>query len=446
MRCRLKLINIDVGAPLPAVARPATGELWALVRLHGHPLGLLHFDPDRDYTPGDVARLIEDRLSWPIARHLVHDGLAANDVASLAGALRRLPADCPRAGPDDSTRPVVTVAVCTRDRAAQLAGCLDALAALEYPPDRLDLLIVDNAPSTGETAECVRARGTRFRYVCEPRPGLDWARNRAVLEARGEIVAFTDDDTIVDPGWVRAIADVFGEEPDAMCVTGLVIPDELDAPAQLLFEQYGGFGRGFARSYARADIDGGERAATRHGGTGKFGTGANMAFRRSLFDAVGLFDPALDVGTVTNGGGDLEMFFRVIKSGHLLVYEPRALVRHLHRRTYGELRTQLANNGIGFYAYLVRAAINWRDERSAIVRLGVWWLWYWNVRRLLASFIRPRGFPRDLILAELKGSVAGLWRYRAARRQADAIVAAHGPQRPAAVSPTFRPAGTGGLV
>ena len=442
----MKLIYIDVDAPLPTLARPAAGELWALVRLHGCPLGLLHFDPDRDYTPGDVARLIADRLSWPLTQHLVHDGLAADDVASLAGALRRLPANCPRRKHDAGNRPLVTIAVCTRDRAAQLAGCLDALAALDYPADRLDLLVVDNAPSIDATAECVRARGPRFRYVCEPRPGLDWARNRAVLEARGDIVAFTDDDTIVDPGWVRAIADVFGEEPDAMCVTGLVLPDELDVPAQLLFEEYGGFGRGFARSYARADVDGGELAATRHGGTGRFGTGANMAFRRSLFDAVGLFDPALDVGTVTNGGGDLEMFFRVIKSGHLLVYEPRAMVRHRHRRTYEELRTQLANNGIGFYAYLVRAALNWRDERTAILRLGIWWLWYWNVRRLIASLFRPGGFPRDLILAELKGSLAGLWRYPAARRHADAILAAHGPQRPAPLSQTFGPGATGGLV
>ena len=77
----------------------------------------------------------------------------------------------------------------------------------------------------------------------------------------------------------------------------------------------------------------GERAATQHGGAGMFGTGANMAYRRSLFDKIGYFDPALDVGTATNGGGDLEMFFRVLKEGYVLVYEPRAVVRHRHRRS-----------------------------------------------------------------------------------------------------------------
>jgi GT2 family glycosyltransferase len=134
-------------------------------------------------------------------------------------------------------------------------------------------------------------------------------------------------------------------------------PDELDAGPQVLFERYGGFGRGFRRVYANAD----RGAASLHGGTGKFGTGANMAFRREVFDRIGLFDPALDVGTESNGGGDLEMFFRIIKEGHLLVYEPAAVVRHRHRRTYAELKVQLRNNGIGFYAYLARAARAYPD-------------------------------------------------------------------------------------
>ena len=88
-----------------------------------------------------------------------------------------------------------------------------------------------------------------------------------------------------------------------------------------------------------------------------------MAYRHSLFARIGGFDPALDVGTVTNGGGDLEMFFRVLKEGYTLVYEPAALVRHRHRRDYAQLREQITNNGVGFYAYLVRSALHYRDER-----------------------------------------------------------------------------------
>jgi glycosyltransferase involved in cell wall biosynthesis len=282
---------------------------------------------------------------------------------------------------------------------------------LEYPADLLDIVIVDNAPADDSTRALV-ARYPRMRYLCEPRPGLDVARNCAARAARGDIVAYTDDDVSVDPHWVTALAAAFEEEPHAMCVTGLVLPDELDTSAQILFERYGGFGRGFERSVYR--VPRGQGAARLYGGTGRFGTGANMAFRRAFFNGAGLFDPALDVGTPANGGGDLEMFFRVLKTGHALVYEPAAMVRHRHRRDYTALKTQIANNGIGFFAYLVRTAKAYPEERGAIVRLGVWWLWWWNVRRLARSLLRPKSFPIELVIAELQGSFIGLTRYRGA--------------------------------
>ncbi|WP_045233859.1 glycosyltransferase, partial [Deinococcus pimensis] len=216
-------------------------------------------------------------------------------------------------------------------------------------------------------------------------PGLDWARNRAALEARGEIVAYTDDDVAVDEGWVAALARVFAENPAVMCVTGLVVPYELDTEAQVLFETYGGFGRGYRRRWYGVDARGGELAGFSMAGAGKFGTGANMAYRRSLFDRIGFFDPALDVGTVTNGGGDLEMFFRTVKEGHVLVYEPSAIVRHRHRREYAKLRTQIANNGVGFYAHLVRCAAHYPEERAGIARLGAWWFAEWSLGRLVKS-------------------------------------------------------------
>jgi glycosyltransferase involved in cell wall biosynthesis len=250
-----------------------------------------------------------------------------------------------------------------------------------------------------------------MRYVCEPRPGLDTARNRAIAEARGDVVAYTDDDVSVDRGWVRAIARAFEEEPHAMCVTGLVVPDELDTHAQVLFEKYGGFGRGYRRCVFRAE-DARGSAVRRYGGTGRFGTGANMAFRARVFAEHGGFDPYLDVGTPANGGGDLEMFFRVLKHGHALVYEPAALVRHRHRRTYAELRAQIANNGVGFFAYLARTARAYPGERAEVVRLGAWWLWWWNLRRLAVAAIGRGAVPLDLVVAELRGSISGLSRYR----------------------------------
>lgn len=418
----MKLLTVDVEAPLPDVPAPTVGEQWVLVRFHREPLGILEFT-DRGCSSDELSRLVHSTFETSIKRHLAADWLESR-TSPISPPFAPT---CPRRA--EYHAPPMTVAVCTRNGTARLPDCLAALVALDYPDARLDLLVVDNAPEDESARLLIERQFPRVRYVVEPRPGLDWARNRAVLEAYGEVLAFTDDDVIVDAQWADAIARVFAAEPDADAVTGLVVPDAIDHEAERLFERYGGFGRGFDKQFFRVNSTSGERAATRHGGSGRFGTGANMAFRRRVFDRVGLFDPALDVGTVTNGGGDLDMFFRVLKHGGTLVYDPSALVRHRHRRSYAKLREQIANNGVGFYAYLVRSAGAYEDERAAFLRLAAWWMGWWNLRRLARSFVRA-DVPRDLILAELIGSLRGPFRYAPARRRSEAIAASFGAQRP----------------
>lgn len=416
----MKLLVVDVEHGVPEVAPPVVGEQWVLVRLHGQPLGVLRCGR-RGYPAADLARRISRECSRRILRHLAGDALGAAD-GTIPDAL---PTRCPRF--TDVELPRLTVAVCTRNGAERLPSCLRALDALRYPASRIERLVIDNAPADDRLEHLLHRDHPHIRYVAEPRPGLDWARNRAILEARGDIVAFTDDDVSVDEGWALAIGRAFGSDPDVEVITGLVVPDEIDSTAQRLFEDYGGFGRGFDRRYFRGRP--GALAAARFAGSGQFGTGANMAFRKTLFDRVGLFDPALDVGTATNGGGDLEMFFRVLKGGGTLLYEPSALVRHRHRTSYEALKVQLTNNGVGFYSHLVRSMLAHPDERGGLVRFGAWWMWWWNLRRLLWSYLRPGDFPRDLITAEIRGSLRGLTAYRRARAQADAIAARFGPQR-----------------
>jgi len=238
------------------------------------------------------------------------------------------------------------------------------------------------------------------------------------LEAQGEIIAYTDDDVVVDPRWVKGLAQVFAENSEVMAVTGLVVPYELESESQILFETYGGFGRGFERKwYQKA----GDKIPWQWFGAGQFGTGANMAYRRCIFETIGFFDPALDVGTLTNGGGDLEMFIRVLKAGHKLVYEPKALIRHRHRREYEKLRKQISYNGIGLYALFTCLAIAYPDERPNIFYIGFWWIGWWHIRRLVLSWIYPQQFPRDLILAEFQGVFQHFGRYQQAKFNAVAI-------------------------
>ena len=410
----IKVADVELSEPfadIPDLAGYRGARV--LVRLHGSAVGIVDVPIANGACAARVIRRKAlDELGAPILRHLMADALARGiePARRFVDDIQEIPhAACP------SALPTVTVAVCTRDRTDNLTTCLDALVRLDPPAD--EIVIVDNAPRTDATARLV-ARYAGVKYVQEARPGLDWARNRAIASATSEIVAFTDDDVVVDARWVGALRRAFAEGGHVAAVTGLVMPLELETEAQELFEAYGGFGRGCVRRWY--SVGAGERAVAWHGGTGKFGTGANMAFRRSLFDRIGHFDPALDVGTPTNGGGDLEMFFRVVSSGHVLMYEPDAIVWHRHRRSYAELREQLTNNGIGFYSYLVRGALQPGGDRGGFARLGLWWLWWWNLRRLAKSLYKPGEFPIDLILAELAGSLRGLRRYpralRAARR------------------------------
>jgi O-antigen biosynthesis protein len=407
----IKVIDIELSSQLHDIEGLYNYDtLKVLVRLYGEPIGYVTMPLQKDNcSTTDLIMTILDQHSSSIIHHLLRNRLE-RPLEPGRFSIENLAQSSPLVY--KGQQPLVTVAVCTRDRTDDLAPCLDALKKLDYPS--LDLLVVDNAPKDNATERLVRTHYPDVRYVCEPRPGLDWARNRAIIEARGEIIAYTDDDVVVDPGWISSLARVFMENPEVMAVTGLVVPYELETEAQILFEMYGGFGRGFERKWYHLE-------ETCHIGAGAFGTGANMAFRRCLFDKIGGLDPALDVGTVTNGGGDLEIFFRVLKEGYTLVYEPKAIVHHRHRRDYSRLKIQLTNNGIGFYSYLVRSALAYPSERLAIIRFGIWWIWWWNIRRLLKSLIQSKFFPRDLILAELKGSFIGLIRYFSARRHAKRI-------------------------
>jgi GT2 family glycosyltransferase len=230
--------------------------------------------------------------------------------------------------------PLVSVIVATRDRPESLRTCLDALLRLTYP--RREIIVVDNAPTSNATMDLVTGafgHMPHLRYTREDRPGLGRAHNHGLGLARGEMVAMTDDDVVPDPEWLTELVRAFAVDERVGCVTGLILPYELETPAQLWFEQYGGFGRGFNRRVF--DLSEHRPADRLYPLTaGKFGAGANMAFRTHVLRSIGGFDPTLGPGTPTLGGEDIDAFFRVITAGYQLAYEPGAFVYHVHRREY----------------------------------------------------------------------------------------------------------------
>ena len=414
----IKVVDIELGAPLVAIeGLEGYGGVRALVRLHGAPVGYVDAPvTDGVCTGRRMGEAIFSRHGLVMLRHLMHGGLAA-PRSPRTWALERLLNEVPLAYA--GVLPKVTVAVCTRDRPAEIAGCLASLAQLDYPS--VDILVIDNAPSCDATERLIRSDHPAVRHVREPRPGLNWARNRAILEARGDIIAYTDDDVRVDRGWLRALATVFAEHPEVAAVTGLVAPHELETEAQRRFEAYREGQQSFEREWFSADLTRRGPLAPRLGNTSRLGMGANMAFRREVFGVIGAFDPALDVGTASHAGGDLDMFFRVLKAGCSLVYEPRAIAWHRHRRDSAGLEAQLFNWSCGMYAYMMRSAYAYRDESAAFFGLAFWLLGSWYVPRLARSLARESDLL-PLTLAEVHGSVSGFRAYSRARHEA-AIIA-----------------------
>lgn len=301
-------------------------------------------------------------------------------------------------------RPKVTVAAITRDRPEDLRVCLDAL--MKLPDDGQEIIVIDSCPATDAAHDLARAYAPRVRYVREERPGESVARNRAMREARNEIVAFTDDDAAPDPGWLRALARNF-RDPRVACVTGLVSPMELETPAQEAFEKHSPHGRGFERRVFSQEVHNPLHVAP-------VGISASVALRRDLPEYIGWFDEALGVGTPSRCGMDYDFFTRVLTSGYQIVYDPAALSWHRHRRTWPEVRRTLFGYGVGVYALWTRLFF-FQGELST--PLMAWrWFSHKQLPGIARSVLRRPGHtPLDLLLAELLGCFVGPWAYLRSR-------------------------------
>lgn len=300
----------------------------------------------------------------------------------------------PDAAPLDG--PSVSVIICTKERPEDLRRCLDSLAVLRTQPD--EVIVVDNGPGDPATAEV--CRGRPVRYLVESGPGLSRARNRGIAEARGEVVAFTDDDCVVDPRWLDGLGDPF-DDPLVMAATGYAGPLEMETRAQYLFEAHGGF----QRHPERVVFDGSSSSPIIVAATA--GAGANSLFRRSVFDEVGPFAEDLGPGTPARNAEEKYAFYRIAAAGYRIVFDPARIVWHRHRRDLPVLRRTLHNYTVGEFAYTTRCLLGHGE-------LDVLRLWRWWPRHLAVDLWRlrrgdDRAIPLGLIAAEAAGIPRGPW-------------------------------------
>lgn len=424
---RIRALDIELSEPIePIWGMEGYERLYALVRHHGRPLGWINLRNHRRQmviSPERLRQTITRRLGRELVPVMLGERLG--DTTSSQVPL-----------------PPISVVVCTHERPPHLARCLQSLLALHYPD--YEVIVVDSAPSNDDTARLVA--NLPVRYVREKQPGRSRARNRGIAQACNQVIAFVEDDAIVDRQWLWFVAHAFAR-PEVMAVTGLTAPAELETDAQALREfslhgaklSYGGLQRGLRPRAIRygGRILTGEiqserlpRAMRRDEITTRellwatgLGDGANMAFRRELFSAVGPFDVTFDMiksrgnlwdAGAMRGSSAIEMLHRVVACGHVLAYEPAALVWSTHPRDFASLRSALYEHAKTFGAYLITCARNRTVRQRSVLRFAIReWLGRWMWRRLCAS----HGISRRLVVAELAGALASPLAYAAARKR-----------------------------
>ena len=419
--------------------------------------------PAADGVPYGGAYVLVRVDGRPFTAVAVQLPLSAVDVAQAVaasepyrGATSRAAAS-PPPQPQDARLPSATVVVPTVvSRVAELNRCLDSLALLDHPD--AEVVVVDNRPirPVDDPLPAVLRGRSGVRSVHEPVPGISAARNAGLRAARGEVVAFTDDDVQVDPGWLTALARRLAEHPVEEAVTGLVLPAELATAAQQRYEEhYGGFGgprtftpvslhpargRDGRPRFGLVDVrtGGGEHVRTiAVYGIGAYGAGANVAFRTAALRARGGFDVTLGTGTPARGGEDLAALINLLSDGGVLGYEPSAVVHHTHRREVAELERQLRGNGTGFTAMLTSLVV--QDPRhllafSALAPAAGWAMARQTAGRLRRPGRDPSGgaarrngpADRRLVALELAGMATGPFAYLRSRALAGRVGAAEG--------------------
>lgn len=329
-----------------------------------HCVELLRNEKKRKLIAANARQLLKEKYSFQVLRKQFYLILDSLKQAQLPQPLLDL-----------------SIVICTYNRAQSLRETLESLRNQVVPKGvEYEVLVVDNnsVDETKQTVERVNFSGARkieIRYFFEPRQGVAYARNRGIANAKGEIIAFLDDDVLADEGWIDALWQCF-QETDAVAVAGRVERLwQCEQPSWLTEE--------ISAPLIKQDLG---TARTRWEHRNRHMVGANVGFRRSVFEKVGLFRKELGrKGDRLIGGEDREIFQRLFERGIPIYYEPKALVFHKvekERVSQGYMRR---------WFWEVGKTLGHQIDWKAHYALTIAPLWVWkNVISALFRWIRAR--------------------------------------------------------
>jgi glycosyltransferase involved in cell wall biosynthesis len=401
-----KIHHFDLAADNPKIDLANGKALYCVFWYKSVPIGERYLAANVAGNPNEFWRECANAI-WPALEHYaLQQGLRFVDQKPATPTQESIKLNC-EVILEKVHVPVVTdqvdvsVVICTRNRAAFLKTCLKNLQKQKSKPR--EIIVVDNA-SIGDETRMVCSLFDNVKYVREDRLGLDRARNRGAIEATSSIVAYTDDDTLPDKYWTYRLSESF-KDPSIAAMTGLVMAASLNTEAEVIFEKFWPFNRGYIpKKYDYNFI-------SAHLETGppvwEIGAGANMAFRKTTFEQVGYFDERLDVGAA-GCSGDSELWYRILTNGSAILYDPLAVVQHTHRDSMNGLKKQLYSYMRGFTVAILIQYQRYGHRGNLLHLLKVLPPYYLSLLR--------KGFPNysfqyQTLFAEMKGIVSGVFYY-----------------------------------
>ncbi len=256
-----------------------------------------------------------------------------------------------------------SVIICSYNRSASLKDTIESLVKQECDWDSVaEIIIVDNN-STDGTEKLIRSYATSFKtrliYLKEKRQGKSHALNLAITTSRGDVLVFTDDDVILDPKWLNEIMRSF-KENEIDVLGGRTLPlYSAQTPEWVRQNQFHLSGPIVSYDYGEDTID------YSSGKIPKF-IGANVAFKKDLFVAAGLYNIDLGVGRGIFGE-DTEMFLRIVRLGKRVFYNGKALVWH----TVDPKRMTLKYVARWFFQYgKTTAVLNMMEGKEKLALVG----------------------------------------------------------------------------
>jgi hypothetical protein len=257
-------------------------------------------------------------------------------------------------------QPLISLIICTRNRAEQLSRSLKAVEKLIF--DGAWQLVVVNNGSTDKTeliiSEFKKNSSLNITYVYEPVPGLSRARNAGVSNAEAEILAFTDDDCYPAENFLADVVTCMTEREVDFCGGRVLLYDNNDAKITV---------QEASESFS---LEPGDFLAS------GLIIGANIAVRKSAIISIGGFDERLGAGTRYSAGEETDVMRRLLNKGMRGFSDPRIVIYHHHgRQSKDEIRGILKNYSKGRGASMVKLLCFSNIPKKRLLKS-----WYWNLR------------------------------------------------------------------